>query len=207
MNTKLSQEKVRVFSKENNLALNFRWIAVNDYIASRCCFFNSLLPQGYILAEQAIEKELKSILLLINPNENIRRLPNHQITPIIEKIHSHSELDLSFYLEFGKRLSDIYELSRYPDNKLAERIKSFGMGTDEVDLVDQMYFHLDRITLIPDEIKYRSGIHAYLCDNNPIALKTFGKWILFKNKEHEKIKEQLRVKYKEVNLQLFNKKS
>lgn len=207
MSINLYLEGVRNFNKENNLALNFRWIAVNDYAASRCCFLNGLLSQGFVLGEQAIEKELKSILLLINPNENVRSLPNHQIIPIIDKIHNQSELNLKPFLEFGKKLSEFYELSRYPNNKLSKVIKTWGMGSDEIDFIDEMYFYLDRITLIPDEVKYRSGIHAFFFDKNNFLQKAFGNWITIKNKEYKKVKGTFEEKYMEVRIHLFGENS
>ena len=118
----LSNEDFFKYLTENKKLINLHSIASDDYVSYRCLYLNEMLDQAYVLAEQAIEKELKLILLAINSEENMRKFNNHRIEKLINRIQSLSDLGLDKFLVLGKRLSDTYEVFRYPDNKIGHMV-------------------------------------------------------------------------------------
>lgn len=202
---KMDRNDVFDYARTNKVAMEFLLIATEDYIAARCCFNNNFLSQGFILAEQAVEKMLKSILLFLSLNDNYRKYSSHKIEPIIQRIQELRHLDLTKFQVFAKRLSDIYELSRYPDSKLSKKINSWGMSGDELHLIDKMYFHLQEILPIPDEVKYRSGLYHHLCETSGIMNSKHHYWATFNNKIFQQKKAYISKKYKEIYEHLYSR--
>lgn len=201
---KLAQQDINDFAKTNGVALQFNWIATQDYIASRCCMFNGLLSQGFVLAAQSIEKLSKATLLLLNPSEDVKKkYKDHNIEPIIQKIQTYQDLGLNKFQNHCVRLSKLYHLCRYPDN--ANKENSWGMGSDEIEYIDEIFFHMYRVAPIPDEIKYRSGIYVYLCDKT-MDIMPGNKWLSFNNKQFAKEKEKIENRYNEVYEYRYNSK-
>jgi HEPN domain-containing protein len=180
-------------------------IATDDYIASRCCLLNGLLSQGYILAEQAVEKELKSILLLLLPKENLRdrkKFRQHVINDLINRIHEISSLNLSSFKYLGEVLSDIYELTRYPDNRLRASKSSWSMTSAVVDDLDEMFFSLVEESPMPKEVKFRSGIYVLAFDNqDPNSSTQY--WALLDNKAFASRLFELEGTFKNVMNHLY----
>ncbi|WP_074406652.1 HEPN domain-containing protein [Aquimarina megaterium] len=194
MELRLTRSEVNEFARNNITAMGMRHIASEDYLGCRCCFFNGLLSPGFVLAEQAIEKELKSILLLLNPSENVRKLGNHKIVPLLQKIENIKKLGLTKFEPLGNRLSNIYELSRYPDNKLNKEINHWTISGIEIVEIDEFFFFLNEVSPLPDELKIRSGIYAYL---SPKKKHTLNDWATMENKAYMARKESFEKRYEE----------
>jgi len=186
--------RVQTYWKANSMAIKFNGRADSDYIAARCCIINGLLSQGFVLAEQAIEKKLKSLLLLLNPLENVKQYRNHQIEPLIKRIQILSDLGLNNYLTFGKKISDLFTLNRYPDHGLP--ICTYGMSSLELATFDEMYFYLMEISPLIDEIKYRISLYSWICiENNDITSRY---WATIQNKTYEAKKNEIQERFIEV---------
>jgi HEPN domain len=199
----LSSEETIRFSGFNQIAMRLHSIASDDYIACRCCIINGLLSQGFILAEQALEKELKSILLLLNPKENIKLFGSHKIEPIIQRIQGLQDLGLTRFQKYGKRLSDIYELSRYPDNKLKDKIDNWSISGHELEHIDEFFFYINERSPLPDEIKFRSGIYALVCDKNLNRHPGYH-WAMIDNLAYIKREQYLVIRYNDATKHLYN---
>lgn len=166
MDLKLSRNDVAIYCRENYKIVSLYSIASDDYIASRCCFYNSLTEQSYVLACQAIEKALKATLLCLNPNENLLKFNNHKLIPLINRIESFGNYNFQNHLKIASKLWETYEMFRYPDNKLKGIYKRYSYGEeDEMDLIDSFFLELIELIKIPNEVKFRSGLYVSLCND------------------------------------------
>jgi HEPN domain-containing protein len=193
MDLKLSRKEVSKYCRENYNIVSLYDIASKDYIASRCCFYNSLTEQSYILACQAIEKVLKAILLCLNPNENIRKFNNHKLIPLINRIDSIENFGLQKHVKIATKLWETYEMFRYPDNKTNGVYKRYSYGGDDIDLIDSFFLELIELIPIPSEVKFRTGLYASLYEES--LIKNVGQqkyWATHQNKI-------LKVKNNELN--------
>lgn len=188
------------FGKSNGTAMSLIHLAADDYKGSRCCIINSILGPGFILAEQAAEKYLKCLLKLIAPTENLKKFNRHKLTDLIEKIKEFGDYGLDKYVPLAKRLSDLYELVRYPDNDLIKIISSYGMRGDEVDKIDEFIFHLMDKLPIPDEIKFNGEIYGSLFNFKGEENTLWSYWFIYNNKQFEMHRNDLRTNF----IQVFN---
>lgn len=200
MELKMTWQEMIDFGKSNNTAMDLIHLAVDDYKGSRCCMINNILGPGFILAEQAAEKYLKCLLKLISPEVNLRKFNDHKLTDLIEKINEFGDYGLDKYFPLAKRLSDLYELVRYPDNKLIKTINSYGMRGDEIDNIDEFIFHLMEKLPMPDEIKFNGLIYGSLFNFKGEDNTLWSNWIMCNNKQFEIHKNELRTKF----IQVFN---
>jgi len=98
----------------NDRAANtLRWVrwGDGDYLAARLSLLNGLLVQGSQLANTALEKYLKAIIIYSN-----KPAPRtHDVTALYEKVLLDVPSDLSLNKEFLALLKKAYTL-RYPDD-------------------------------------------------------------------------------------------
>jgi hypothetical protein len=202
MDLELSSKDIIQFCRTNNKIVSLYSIASNDYIAARCCFYNTLTEQSYVLACQAIEKILKATLLCLNPNENIRKFNNHKLIPLINKIESLGNYNLQKHSKISSKLWETYEMFRYPDNKLEGVYKRYSYGGDDIDLIDSFFLELIELIKIPIEVKFRVGLYVSLY--NDTKLKTMSQkkywatqkhWITYQNKTLVYKTEELNKKF------------
>lgn len=215
MDLSLTNNEIQDFLRVNVDAREFHSIASEDYIAARCCWYNTFLDQGYILATQAIEKELKSILIYLDPSVDIKSFKSHRLEPLIQKIQVLKDLGLNKYQKIGKKLSDVHELQRYPNNKLSEKIIEYGFGGHETDEIDEFVFYLLDIHPFPTEVKFRIGLYASILHNrtmnllgNPNTLtRKNTHWAILNNKAFNKRKNSLYIEHEQVINHLFKNKT
>ncbi|WP_336518562.1 hypothetical protein [Pollutibacter soli] len=153
------------FGRENRNALLLNSTSADDYVASRCCFLNGLIGQGYILGEQAIEKVLKSAILLIDKNINVRSKKQfgiHNIEQLIIHFGSVANVDCQRFFSMAQKLTEAYELLRYPDNKIKVPGSSYHFTPKFISEVDEVYIFVAEKLNIPDNVKYRTGIFRML---------------------------------------------
>lgn len=193
----MTVDEIADFAYNNKTAILLRMIALDDYIACRLCMLNGLIPQGFIMAEQAIEKELKSILLIYNPNFDLSKHRRHLLEPLIQKIQEIEDLGLSTFQSFCKRISDLYELERYPDNKLLENIKSWGASTIELHEIDELFFHINDVSPIHHDVKFHSGLYMKLFSKSQISHKDHN-WLVANNKAFLNQQKELKQEYERI---------
>lgn len=192
MDLKLSRFDVQKYCRENSKIVNLYSIASEDYIAARCCFYNTLLEQSYVLACQAIEKVLKAFLLCLNPSENIRKYNNHKLIPLMNKIEKLGGYNLEKHSKIASKLWETYEMFRYPDNKLEGVYKKYSYGDNEIDLIDSFFLELLELITIPDEVKFRIGIYVSLYEDSLVKnVPQQQHWATYKNKTLVKKNEEL----------------
>jgi len=152
--------KASISSSTNNKGLAFLQTATRNYISARLLFMHGQLFDGGVLAHEAIEKVLKSILYL---DDDSRKIVGHCLEDLKDCVERKLNKDLS---EFGELFSYFQECYayRYPDNKVPT---SFSTSSSYFQLLDHVFILLHDLALglISDEDqKYQSGIYTY-CDD------------------------------------------
>lgn len=166
MDLQLSNNDLVQYCRTNYKIVSLYDIASSDYIAARCCFYNTFTEQSYVLACQAIEKLLKATLLCLNPNENIRKYNNHKLIPLMNRIESLGNNNIKKHSKIASKLWETYEMFRYPDNKLKGVYPRYSYGgDDELDLIDSFFLELIELIAIPNEVKFSTGLYGSLCNN------------------------------------------
>ncbi len=158
----MTREEIIEYGRTHQKALLLRNISANDYISARCLINNGLIAQGHILAQQAIEKILKSFLLFLKKDIDIRKFKPHRIKPLIDKVIEIGGYELDKFIDFGIYLSDTYELSRYPDSKLATTTSHWTISGENLSDIDEMYTMIDSLIPIPVEIREKNGVNSIL---------------------------------------------
>lgn len=144
-------------SSPNKKGPSFLHFATRNYISARVLFLSGQHFDGGVVAHEAIEKVLKSILYQLNDDRTIK---SHKITELKEQVESELSVDLS---EFND-LFEYYRLCytyRYPDNV---KPTSFSTGTKYIHLLDHAFIHLHDISLpyiLEDTERNKSGIFSY----------------------------------------------
>lgn len=205
MKLKLSRDDVQKYCWENRKIVNFYSIASADYIAARCCFYNTLLEQSYVLACQAIEKILKAIVLCLNPKENIRKYNNHKLIPLINRIEALGSYNLQKHSKIASKLWETYEMFRYPDNKLKGVYREYSYGGEEIDSIDSFFLELLDLIPIPNEVKFRIGFYVWLYEDSLVKNLPQQKfWATHNNRTLAKKNEELNENYLLVRNHLGN---
>ncbi len=174
--------------------------ATQDYVAARCCILNGLFV-GFILACQAIEKLLKAIIYLETGEEMKKEHNPYKLKEKLKKIKDYN-LD-----EFGlifKKLHDHYLSRYYEDTPRVHEDGSSGASSEELKLIDELWFTLVEKFPMPDEVKYRMEFFADLFESNPYWLNGF--WLTKNNLSYNNRKLVLSKKYTDVLEHLYNKK-
>lgn len=199
----MTREEVMRFCGTNQRMINFVHISVGDYSAARCCYLNGLMQQGAILGEQAVEKILKGFLLRLNRDEKVGvKFRNHQLVPIIDRIQELQDVGFDKFRSAAQRLSDLYEYCRYPDPKI--RFERLSMSSEDVHELDALYFFIAQKFPIPLEVKYRTGIYAFVGEEykppygNPMVY-----WLTKNNKEFQALRGEIEQNYQTVLTHLY----
>ena len=161
------------FCIQNSKATTLLHTAAHDYAAARCLLLNGLVSGGLVMGAQAIEKFLKSYLLLKNPAKDIREL-QHSLTDLLNEAHQLSPgLGLSKYSTTMVRYEDYYR-NRYPDNNVALA----GMSSEEIFELDEFIMFLNDNLSLPFEAKYRTGLYALVTFSlHGRAIPPWERWI------------------------------
>lgn len=105
---------LRHFCSEHKSATLLLRVAAQDYAAARCLLLNHLFA-GHVLGAQAIEKFLKSYLLLNNPQRRVKEL-GHSLPKLLEEVRAlFPQLPLSEFAPLAEKFTRNYA-TRYPDN-------------------------------------------------------------------------------------------
>ncbi len=157
MTLSLSREEVMNFCRKNQSALLMFGQAGEDYISSRCLLLNNLLT-GLTLSSQAIEKILKSFILLEDGvSTKLKGKDLHNPFKLKEELKNKRDYRLDKFDNLLKKLYGHYQ-SRYFDNKDSSKVKS----TDELNDVDELWIYLIKIIPLPEEVKYRTSFFTTL---------------------------------------------
>lgn len=147
-------------SNSNKKGPAFLQTATRNYISGRLLFLNGQHYDGGVIAHEAIEKVLKSILYLLNDNRVIR---GHKLDPLAKQVEEETGVDLTDF----NNLFEYYEVCyayRYPDDP---QPKSFGTGTQYIHYKDKSFITLHDLALSKlndQDEKNKSGIYTY-CDD------------------------------------------
>lgn len=155
----MTPENVRNYTRDKMLALQYQQIATDDYAGARCCLINGPLV-GLVLSAQAIEKYLKTIILLRSPSYNPKRLCHTLVDAVSEASRLETSLDLSRHSATIASLEQHYN-SRYPDNA----DQSTKKGTDELDGIDALVIDIVEHIPLPIDVKFRTGLYASVCSS------------------------------------------
>ncbi|MBE0468274.1 MAG: hypothetical protein IBX55_02030 [Methyloprofundus sp.] len=164
----------------NEQACSLLHTAACDYAAARCCLLNGLLS-GFQLASQAVEKLIKASILFHEPTVNIRTEYGHDLPSLLkglETVLNHS-IDPKHHQTVDKLL--LHYKSRYPDNP----DRAMSASSDELDGIDELCFFLTSQLFVPSELKYRVGILARVCRDEPYPPDHY--WITQDNNFFKKI--------------------
>ncbi len=175
-----------------------RFFSANqDYVAARFCILNGFFS-GFTLASQAIEKLLKAIIYLETSEE---MKSSHNLYGLKEKLKKIKDYSLDGFDLTLKKLYDHY-LSRYhEDTPSIHADGSSGASSQELDLIDELWFTLVEKFPMPDEVKYLMALFNDLFEPNPYWLN--GVWLTKNNSSFDKRKSVLLEKYIEVRKHLY----
>ena len=198
----MTRDDVMRFGRDNQRMINFMHISAGDYSAARCCYLNGLMQQGAILGEQAVEKGLKAFLLCLNRDEKVAKFRNHQLVLIIDRIQEIQDAGLDQYRLLAQRLSDLYDYCRYPDPKV--RFDRLSMSSEDVHELDAVYFYIVQNLPIPLEVKYRTGIYAFIGEgNNSSHIHPTAYWLTQNNKVFLGLRGEIEQNYQRVLTHLY----
>lgn len=194
-----SEKELDDYFRNNFKLINLYRISSDDYISFRCLYLNQMLNQAYVMAEQAIEKQLKLLLLLLNPEENIKRFNDHKIERLIKRVQSYSDLKLFDFIATGERLSETYEMFRYPDNRIGKI--NYSWGGNEIDEIDCFFFHLIDVSLLPEEIMFRTGLMVSIFEDRVLPKPIY--YAINKNLAFNKRKNDLQIRFHSVRRHFY----
>lgn len=158
-------KEVLEYGKRNQNALDLLFAATDDYLGARVCFLNGLIKQGYIFSQQAIEKILKSYILLVKPDEKVfknKDYPNHDLNILLIKASVITNTNFTNYVNLCKTLTGTFSVFRYPSNEKYRDLSIKNISTELVHEVDEMFITLFINLSLPDIVKCRTGILSYL---------------------------------------------
>ena len=143
----------RYFEAHSN-ATRLLHVAAEDYAAARCLLLNGLFP-GLTLGAQAIEKTLKSYLLLRDPKTDVKKL-SHSLTKLLEDGSKRfPQLGLSQFAPLVAKFRQHYQM-RYPDNSDG----STSVTTADLFKLDTFIVFLNENLPCPRNVKYRTRFYA-----------------------------------------------
>ncbi len=177
------------FILRNQDALMFIYTGDKDYVAARCCIINGL-SSGFVLASQAIEKNLKACICL-ESKDKISMI--HDVYKLKEILKKYKDYKLDKYDEILKKLSDHYN-ARYHDNLL--KYGTNGSSTDELNDIDKLWVEIKEKLPIPKENKYKTRFFSDLLEPNKYYKDEF--WL----KEHNKAIKSKIKKWKKEYIEL-----
>jgi HEPN domain len=137
---------------------SFRDIADNDYVAARICWRNGLDHQFLWMAQQAVEKYLKAILLY---HRRPTKALKHDISTAYSKAKEIPEIDL----KCGSQVEQFIEhLTIHGPNRYFEW--NLRINGNELLLLDKCIWHL-RVRCVPvDSYAARDGIKFWTSDQH-----------------------------------------
>ena len=166
---KYSKEVAEYYEK-NKRGIWFFYDSIDDYATSRFLMNNGFIKEGLILGSQAIEKMLKSFILITNGETWEKSKDGHNLLDLKNKISNVSNLNLDRYNKLLNRLSQDYR-AKYMEENLDR-----GKASWELKEIDELYLFLLENLPIIDELKYITRFFQYLFsknsqDNYAIAIK------------------------------------
>ena len=136
----------------HRIAGHFYKQSAEDYGAARCCLINGLFP-GFVMAEQAVEKLIKGILLTADPSFKPKRSQGHDLTFLCSKLQeTYPAISLSGFEDTIKMLQSCYD-GRYPDSGT----DALAHTTAQLRSIDELYMHLDNHVPIAGDMRFRIG--------------------------------------------------
>lgn len=136
----------------HRIAGHFYKQSAEDYGAARCCLINGLFP-GFVMAEQAVEKLIKGILLTADPSFKPKRGYGHDLAFLCAKLQeTYPGISLSVFEDTIKMLQSCYD-GRYPDSGT----NSLAHTTAQLRSIDELYMYLDEQVPITGEMRLQIG--------------------------------------------------
>jgi hypothetical protein len=152
---------METYIKQHKKALQFLYTATDEYIGARCSLINGLITPGYVLSQQAIEKIIKSFILVLLPNEDFLKekkyRPLHDLTPLLATLQATTPIDLSPFNNLCFQLSKAYPFLRYPENPHIVDSGIYSLSTAIIDQVDEMFLFIHEHMPIPGKVRSRIG--------------------------------------------------
>jgi HEPN domain-containing protein len=173
----LNQLELLSFSRENKMALVLLLRAARDYASARCLIVNGL-PAGLVIGAESVEKFLKALILLENPDCNVRRFGHRIPDLLVEASRISIDLDDPKLHESARQLVQYFQ-SRYPDNPN----QPSSMSTDKLADLDHFVVSIVNSLSMPRNAKFRTGLHAILSQSidQPQFVSPEEHWIRFRN--------------------------
>ncbi len=194
-NLMMSRQAVSKYWSDKKYAAMMIFVATDDYIAARCCILNALFP-GFMLASQAIEKLLKSLIYLESGDEMDTC---HDPFRLKEKLKALKDYGLDRFDDTLNKLHDHFQ-SRYPDNQTTGK----GASSKELPEIDALWLELIEKLPVPDEAKYRIAFFSYLVDPNPYWKNDH--WLIIENNALAPKFDFIKKKYQEIYKHLYPNK-
>jgi len=187
-------KELREYGKKNEYALNTLKKANEDYISSRCLIISGLLTNGLVMAEQAVEKYLKTYIKMKDDTLDPKKI-SHRLKDLAN-IAETNGLDLTSYSRTINRLTEFYK-HRYADNKISIVDKK----SEELFEVDSLIFYINNKLDLPLQVKYGVGIEYFttfhLIHSVDIEKNFYLKWLQSENSEFNKNRDKIIKEYLE----------
>ena len=104
--------------------------------------------------------------MIREPQVNIRKYNDHKIEKLISRIQSSSDAGLDKFMGLAKRLTETYEMFRYPDNKIG--VMSYSIGGGEIHEFDEFFFSLMDMFPLNDQVLFRTGLMVRIFEDKVI---------------------------------------
>ncbi len=177
----IEKDEIKAYQHRVAKITRTRFLAAQDYVAARCCLLNGIILPGYILAAQAVEKELKSIIMLVKPESHQLKKYRHDLVRIIDDLNEIYNINLLIYKSFVETLSLVYKSRRYADDKAENSVQY--LSNDILADLDNMFLTFAEFNFLRYNLKYHNGVLAIMLSekNHPIKF-----WALKENVFFEK---------------------
>lgn len=170
--------------------------AVQDYLAARCLLLNKIFV-GLVIAHEAVEKQLKAILILEKVTMPQKCHDVSNLAALLIKKDSNKYYFLADQTDFLARLNLHYGW-RYYDGDISKRSQS--MSCEDLDPFDALWLALYECytNFLPEEFRFRTYLLPYLFDENMLQFTNWDKWLLENNKVLVEKVEIWRVGYNKI---------
>jgi len=171
------RELTQFFANHSSATVLLR-VGALDYAAARCVLLNGMF-EGLVLGAQAIEKTLKSYLLLNDPKRSVKALSHSLPRLLHETTTLFPHLPVQRFAPLVEKFRAYYQ-TRYPDNPDAAKDKTTG----DVRGLDELIIFLSENMPCPYHVKYRAGIYPLITasiDLGRSEITSYERWIKYDN--------------------------
>lgn len=148
----LSRGDLPTFWRPNIDALELCRHSVADYLAARCLLINRMF-NGFVMAEQALEKILKAHYIIRGGTKDIKKF-SHYLVKIMDALKEECGYDITQYKPFFERMTQEF-LNKYPD----EIPGTWSTSGSDLAILDKLIFKL--FDEFPAPIEYKLSAHYF----------------------------------------------